>query len=141
MNPYPWILAVAIFAAGAAGGWAVADWKASGELATARAHTQAANLRNDALIGANNRCAVNVEDVRKAVKGIADQSARVAAAAAAEMKKAASQAQSHAARADEILSRPPVQQPKWCETIVRENAAYVAERRGLRMDPTLRSAP
>jgi len=122
-------------------GWLVQGWRLGKVVAVEQGNNKALTLTNDTLTAANKRCEINVQDVRAAVKGVVDESAKLTARAAAAMTKAEGRAKSHMSKADEILNRPPVAQPDWCSVILQEQSAYVAERRGLRMELNLKTIP
>jgi len=145
-NPlYMAIAAGVIFGAGAVTGgtaaWTANGWRLGKVVAVEQGNNKALTLTNDTLTAANKRCEINVQDVRAAVKGVVDESAKLTARAAAAMTKAEGRAKSHMSKADEILNRPPVAQPDWCSVILQEQSAYVAERRGLRMELNLKTIP
>ncbi len=123
------IIAAVLLALGAGAGALVNGWRLSGDLAAK--DTTIAQLRgaNTALEAANKQCAVNVDDVRKAVTGVVGEAKRVNDAALAAMNRAAGKAAKHQAKADEILSRPPVPPAEWCNTIKAEQTEHVEARR------------
>jgi hypothetical protein len=129
-NPlYLLIAAAVIYAAGFGSGWGVNGWRLGSELATANGTIDTLRIANDGLVGANNRCKINVDEVKAGVKSVVDAGLKLQKQAAAEMRQVAGKAQGHLNKADEILSRPPVAEAEWCKAVISETAAYVAERR------------
>lgn len=98
------VIALVLLALGAGGGWLVNGWRLSGDLAakdTTIARLQGANT---ALEAANKQCALNVADVRDAVKGVVDEAQKVNKDAVAAMNRAAGAAARHQKKAEEFLT-------------------------------------
>ncbi len=132
-------LVIAIIAAAFGAGALVNGWRLSGDLAakdTTIARLQGANT---ALEAANKQCAVNVADVRDAVKGVVDEAQKVNKDAVAAMSRAAGAAARHQKKAEEFLTANRVPPEKQCADIMKKQADYVEYRRGLRMDNTIKS--
>ncbi len=133
-NPlYVAIAAAVIFGAGAVsggiGGWKVQGWRMGTQLATVQGQVTQLKAENAIYAQANQKCGIDVGAVRKAVQGIADESARIAMAAAAAMDRAAKTSAGHLGRAESILNQPPVPTEQQCEAMRKEQRDYVETRR------------
>lgn len=128
-NPlYLLIAAAVIAAAGFGSGWQINGWRLGAELATAQGEKKALTLSNDTYAAANKQCAVNVADVKAAVKGIVDSANDVNNKALAAMNRVAGQADAHQRAAEEVLKRPPVPPDEWCAALQKETSAYAGKR-------------
>lgn len=126
-HPLYLALAAAVLFAGGFGigfgsGWKVNGWRLGAEI-------QRLAGENTVLRGVNERCGVDVDAVRAAVKGIADAADERARKAAAAMKGVETAAKGHLALAAEIAHRPPAPPEKQCETVTEEQREYVRLRR------------
>lgn len=136
-NPlYMAIAAAVIFAAGAASGglagWTAQGWKMGAQLEYERGEVKRLDAQVAIFSAANEKCGIDVQAVKDAVKGIADESKRVAQNAAAEMQRAAKTSAGHLGRAEAILNQPTVPLAEQCAVLTREQRAYVEDRRGRR---------
>jgi len=125
-NPANLAIAAAIIAAvaGASGfatGWKLNSWRLGAEVAELRGE-------NTAYAGANERCSVNVAEVKAAVGEIVKQGEARAVQAAKAIKKAEAAAVVHINRAAGIINRPPVPPEKQCDTVRDEQVEYVRGR-------------
>ena len=133
-NPlYLAIAAAVLFAAGAASGglagWKAQGWRMGAQLERANTKITSLEAQNAILTAANARCGVDVAEVRAAVKGVVDESLKIANQARAAMERAAKTSAGHLGRAETILQQLPVAPEKWCEAIMSEQRAYVDQRR------------
>ena len=105
------------------GGFAVSNWRASGEI-------QRLNSSNAVLSAVNDKCATDIQDVRKAMDAVTAAAAERQKAAEVSMVVATRTADVHTSKAKQIKSMPPIQIDKQCEAIRMEQIDYVRERRG-----------
>ena len=103
------------------GGFAVSNWRASGEI-------QRLNSSNAVFSAANDKCATDIQDVRKAMDAVTAAAVVREKAAKVSMVTATRKADVHTAKAKQIKALPPVQIDKQCEAIKAEQIDYVRER-------------
>ena len=103
------------------GGFAVSNWRASGEI-------QRLNSSNAVFSAANDKCATDIHDVRKAMGAVTAAAAERQKAAEVSMVVASKTADVHTAKAKQIKALPPIQIDKQCEAISQEQIDYVRER-------------
>jgi hypothetical protein len=116
--------AVVAGVAGAAGlstGWTLNGWRLAGRI-------ERLEGRASALEAANQRCGVNVAEVKAAVGELVKAGELRAAAAAKALREAEKAALGHLARAGRILKAPPVPPEKQCDTVRDEQRGYVRQR-------------
>lgn len=123
------IIAAVLVALGFGGGWLVNGWRLGTEVADLNTKVATLEGQKSVLIGANQRCAVNVADVKAGVKSVVDAGLEAQRRAAVAMDKAAGKAADHQAKASEALNRPPVPQAEWCAALQAETKAYADRRR------------
>lgn len=104
------------------GGFAVADWRASGKLERAQA-------LNDSLTTANQRCGADLETVNKAVKAMLDIAIEREKQAQEAVDKAQPVIERHKAKVIQIRKLAPVPVDRQCAVIIEEQAAYIQARR------------
>ena len=104
------------------GGFAVSNWRASGEI-------QRLNSSNAVLAAANDKCATDIQDVRKAMDVVTAAAEVREKAAKVSMVVATRTADTHTAKAKQIKALPPVKIDKQCEAIQLEQIEYVRERK------------
>ena len=114
--------ALVLAVAGFAGGWMVNGWRLGIEVASLQG-------QNQTLTSANERCGVNVAEVKTAVAGIVKAAEKRDAAAREAMKAAAGEATGHLNAAAEIINRPQVPPEKQCDTVRDEQRDYVNTRK------------
>src|SRR5687768_4802556 len=113
---------IAIFAALAfSGGFAVNDWRSAAEI-------ERLNSSNAVLSVANDKCAVDVQSVRKAMDALTATSARREKNAAMAMRSATAVAAKHTKRAKKMRTLSPVAPAHQCEAVTREQIEYVEGR-------------
>ncbi|SEO53429.1 hypothetical protein [Nitrosovibrio sp. Nv6] len=113
---------IAILAALAfSGGFAVSDWRSAAEI-------ERLNSSNAVLSAANDKCAVDIQSVRKAMDALTSTSARREKNAAMAMRSATAVAAKHTKRAKKMRALPPVAAAHQCEVIDREQIEYVKSR-------------
>ena len=115
------VIAAVAVSTGFAAGWKLNGWRLGADVAELRG-------ANAAYAGANERCGVNVAEVKAAVGEIVKQGEARAAQAAKAIKKAESAAVVHINRAAGIINRPPVPPEKQCDTVRDEQVEYVRGR-------------
>jgi hypothetical protein len=116
------LIAAVAGATGFASGWKLNGWRLGANIE--RLAGEASALR-----GANQRCTVNVAEVKAAVAGIVKAGEERAEQARKGIQKAEQAALGHINRAAGIINRPPVPPEKQCDTVRDEQRAYVIERR------------
>lgn len=121
-------IAAAVIAAVAGASGFAAGWKLNGWRLGAKIERLAGEA--SALSSANERCAVNVAEVRTAVAGIVKAAEERAVEARKGIAKAEAAAVKHINRAAGIIARPPVPPEKQCDTVRDEQVEYVRARRG-----------
>jgi hypothetical protein len=132
-NPLLAWIAAGIFLAGmglgATTAWTVQGWRLGGQIETLKGSNRLLTEQNAVLTDSNERCKVDVDQVRGAVKAVVDAAAKRVEDAARAMKGAERQAGVHLKRAGEILNRSKVAPDKWCATIQKEQLEYLKLRR------------
>ena len=123
------LLALVLTAVGFGMGWTTNGWRLGRQIEQQVGQIRALNLTNATLEAANKRCGTDVQTVRAAVAQVVADAKKANDAAVAAMNRAAGKAAEHQAKADEILSRPPVAPDQWCATIRAEQAEHVQSRR------------
>jgi hypothetical protein len=121
----PAIAAIAIAALASlafAGGFAVSDWRSSGEMARL-------NLDNKVLSASNTQCATDITSVRKRVEEVVNESELLKRSGVQAMETAQPQATKHTLAAITIKAAPIVAEDMQCEAIAREQIEYVNWRR------------
>ena len=103
------------------GGFAVSNWRASGEM-------QRLNSSNAVLAAANDKCATDIQSVRKAMDVVTAAAEVREKAAKVSMVTATRTADVHTAKAKQIKALPLIQLDKQCEAIRLEQMEYVKER-------------
>ena len=117
------IVAAAIAAAGFGTGWSVNGWRLGARIERLEGTTSA-------LQAANQRCGVNVAEVKAAVAGLVDAAEKRADEGRKAIARAEVSAVKHINRAAGIIARPPVPPEKQCDTVREEQIDYVRMRRG-----------
>ena len=103
------------------GGFAVSNWRASGEI-------QRLTSSNAVFSAANDKCATDIAEVKKSIAVVTAAAAERQKAAAVSMVVASKTADVHTAKAKQIKLMPPIQLDKQCEAIRMEQIDYVRER-------------
>lgn len=133
LEPYVFYVKVAALAAVAAllvaGGWTMKAWKDSGVISHLEGTIETQKQSIATLVGANERCAASVQDVKGAVQAYVAAGVRRSEEAAAAMELAAAAAKGHQAAATAALGRVQAPKGKECETAAGEASAYVKKRR------------
>lgn len=105
-----------------AGGFAVADWRKSGELEKVRSESKL-------LTASNQKCTEDVRNVNAVVQEMLDAAIEREQKAVEAMKEAEPIAKRHTAKIIKIRSLPAVPLDMQCEAITQEQIAYVQTRR------------
>jgi hypothetical protein len=103
------------------GGFAVSNWRASGEI-------QRLTSSNAVFEEANARCATDIAEVRKSIAAVTVAAAERQKAASISMVVATKTADVHTAKARQIKVMLPVQVDRQCEAIRMEQIDYVRGR-------------
>jgi hypothetical protein len=114
------IIAVSLLV-GFGSGWGVKGWKDG-------AHIAKIESRDSVLTAANDRCDIDIDDVRKGVESISVAVGHREKAAAEAMSKAQVLAAKHSQTAITIKAAPVVPEETQCDAIVREQIEYVQSR-------------
>lgn len=127
ISPAITAIVIAVLAALAfGGGFAVSDWRAGAE----RVRLTSSNAT---LKAANDKCAIDIGQVRAAMEQLLTVAAKQEKSAKDAMKEAEPVAQTHTAKAIKIkrMSPIPKAEPDQCKAIIAEQIKYVQERRDL----------
>lgn len=116
-------------AIGATTGWVINGWRLSGKVERLNGKVDARDQAIASLGDINARCTSSVADVKAAVKEIADDAAKRAAAAATAMQRAEKGAGAYLANARAALARPAPAPGGECEAMVREAIDYAGRRK------------
>jgi hypothetical protein len=115
-------IVIAVLAAVAfGGGFALADWRVSGQIARL-------NANNAILSAANLQCATDIQTARSAMAAIMAAAAAKEKRAEEAQRAAEPQAKQHTIRAKRYLALPPVPMNMQCEAIKQEQMLYVQGR-------------
>jgi hypothetical protein len=117
------IIAIAIVVLSFGGGFAVADWRKSGQLEDLRG-------KNNQLVDANDRCAGDIKSAKAAMQAMTAVSQERERQAQESMKEAQPQVEKRTAIITRIKALPAVPLDQQCEAIKQEQIEYVRERRG-----------
>jgi hypothetical protein len=113
------LLAVAVLAFG--GGFAVADWRKSGELEKSRSESKL-------LTASNNRCAADVQNVNAVVEAMILEAGDRERKAQEAMKQTEPIVEKRKATITRIRALPAVKPDMQCEAMSQEQIAYVQAR-------------
>lgn len=114
------IIAVSLLV-GVGSGWSVKNWKDGAHVATLES-------RDSVLTASNDKCEIDIDDVRKGVESISVAVGQREEAAAEAMRKAQALAVKHSQTAITIKAAPIVPEETQCDAIVREQIEYVQSR-------------
>ncbi len=120
----PTILAIviAVFAGLAfTGGFMVSNWRSA-------SHIQQLSSKNAMLSAANDKCAVDIQSVHKAMDELAANSAKREKDATRAMRRAEADAARHTNRAKKTKTLPPVKPEHQYEALMKEQIEYVQKR-------------
>ncbi len=121
---------VGLAALGFGGGWIVNGWRLAGEVEHLEGVVDVQKQSLATYEGANERCVAGLQDVKGAVKVIADGVAARTKAAAEAMARAEQASKAHLEAAQGALNRPMPAAGKECEAMVREAVEYAKKRKG-----------
>lgn len=114
--------AVALILVGFGGGWGVKDWKDGAQIALVNSQKAALESRNGQLVASNDRCATDIEGVRKGVAVVVAQVEERERAASTAMKEADVLVAARKKEIAVIKNLPPVppEPEAQCAAIVQE---------------------
>lgn len=115
-------IAVAIAVLSFWGGFAIADWRMSGEVERVKG-------QNNQLTDANGKCAADIQNVQAAMQAMTAVSQERERQAQESMRQAQPQVEQRTATITRIRALPSVPLDEQCEAIKQEQIAYVRERR------------
>jgi hypothetical protein len=107
--------------AGFGGGWSVKGWKDG-------SHVAVVESRDAVLTSANEKCAIDIDDVQKGVKSVTEYAAARMKAAEDAAAKATANASKHSGNAITIMAAPLPPEDKQCVAIKEEQENYVKSR-------------
>lgn len=102
-------------------GWSVKGWKDG-------AHVAVVESRGVVLTSANEKCAIDIEDVQKGVKSVTEYAAARMKAAEDAAAKATANAGKHSGNAITIMAAPLPPEDEQCVAIKEEQEKYVQSR-------------
>lgn len=115
-------IAIALFVIGFGGGFAVADWRKSGQL-------EKLSGTNNQLTDANSKCAADIKNAQTAMQAMTAVSIEREKQAQEAQQKAQPQVEQRRATITRIKALPAVPVDMQCEAIKQEQIEYVIARR------------
>jgi hypothetical protein len=121
-------IVAAIFAAGAGAGWGLNGWRLNSKVADLEVELANSQARVAVLEPANEKCAVDVKDVRQAFADWQAAEAKRVELVKAAVAAAAATSKAHLDQAAKIMTAPRPAAGQECPAIIQEEADYVRAR-------------